>query len=313
MKKFTGYEKGINLGGWLSQCGNHYTEEHYQTFITKEDLAKIASWGTDHVRMPLDYNVVQTDSGEFIESGFAHVDDCINWCKELNLNVVIDLHKANGFVFDNEDDCAFFTDEKLQDQFIKLWKEIATRYGNESCVSFELLNEITAIWMAEPWNAIIKRTISEIRKIAPTVKIIVGGIFNSSIYGLTKMDAPADENVVFTFHCYSPFIFTHQGASWLSTMPNEFRTVFPKSPAETCADSQKVFGDDFNIEFAGLPDGELNETYFEHLFAPAIAISEKYDVPLYCGEYGVITFADTDSTLRWYKSMHQALINCGMS
>ena len=36
MKKWNGYQKGINLGGWFSQCV--YTEEHYDSFIKEEDI-----------------------------------------------------------------------------------------------------------------------------------------------------------------------------------------------------------------------------------------------------------------------------------
>ena len=43
MKQLTGFQRGINLGGWLSQCTP--TKEHYDTFITEQDLRTIASWG----------------------------------------------------------------------------------------------------------------------------------------------------------------------------------------------------------------------------------------------------------------------------
>ena len=56
MKRFEGYEKGVNLGGWFSQCD--YTEERYQNFIREEDFAVIKSWGLDHVRVPVDYNLL---------------------------------------------------------------------------------------------------------------------------------------------------------------------------------------------------------------------------------------------------------------
>ncbi len=49
MKKFIGYEKGVDFGGWLSQC-SEYTDQHYKTFIVKEDFAAAASWGIDHIR-----------------------------------------------------------------------------------------------------------------------------------------------------------------------------------------------------------------------------------------------------------------------
>jgi len=42
LKRWIGYEHGINLGGWLSQCPP--SVEHYDHFIQKEDFAKISQW-----------------------------------------------------------------------------------------------------------------------------------------------------------------------------------------------------------------------------------------------------------------------------
>ncbi|MEE5989796.1 MAG: hypothetical protein V3G41_03885 [Lachnospiraceae bacterium] len=51
--------KGINLGGFLSQC--EYKEEHYKEFITEDDIKKIAAAGFDHVRLPVDYNIFENE------------------------------------------------------------------------------------------------------------------------------------------------------------------------------------------------------------------------------------------------------------
>ena len=67
MNEFKGYRNGVDLGGWLSQCG--YEKEHIESFITEADIARIASWGCDHVRLPFDYNIILDDSGNVLESG----------------------------------------------------------------------------------------------------------------------------------------------------------------------------------------------------------------------------------------------------
>ena len=38
-----GFYRGVNLGGWLSQCD--YSQERLNTFITERDIAVIAGWG----------------------------------------------------------------------------------------------------------------------------------------------------------------------------------------------------------------------------------------------------------------------------
>ena len=52
MKDFKGYKRGINFGGWFSQCDN--SEKRYDYFIKKEDFRRVARWGLDHVSIPVD-------------------------------------------------------------------------------------------------------------------------------------------------------------------------------------------------------------------------------------------------------------------
>lgn len=305
MKKFEGYKKGVNLGGWLSQCGDKYTEEHYSSFIKEKDLEVIASWGCDHVRLPVDYNVIQTEDGEFIESGFAHIDDCIKWCKNNNLKMVLDLHKAKGYVFDDAEYVGFFEDAGLQDGFIELWKEIIRRYGQYSdMIAFELLNEVTEERFAQPWNEISSRTIKAIREIDTKATIIIGGIYNSSIFGLTLMEKPTDPNVVYTVHCYSPLLFTHQAAPWVAPMPRDYKLHYPGKVADYYAESTRIFGHDYDGEFENLTDEYMSEGFFDHLFKIARDKAEEFDVALYCGEYGVIDRTEPEDQLAWYKDIN---------
>ena len=66
MRRFEGYMRGVNLGGWLSQA-DETTKEHYDTFITEADIKDIAAMGLDHVRLPVDYTMIETEDGEMIE------------------------------------------------------------------------------------------------------------------------------------------------------------------------------------------------------------------------------------------------------
>ena len=71
MKKINGFYKGINFGGWLSQC--NYEKEHLDTFIIENDFKTIASWGADHVRVPFDYNILENSDGSFRKKGKNHI------------------------------------------------------------------------------------------------------------------------------------------------------------------------------------------------------------------------------------------------
>ena len=44
--------------------------------------------------------------------------------------------------------------------------------------------------------------------------------------------------------------------------------------------------------------------FFEGLFEPALETAKERDIPLYCGEYGVIDLADREDAVRWLTDIH---------
>lgn len=312
MKKLDGYMHGVNLGGWLSQC--NYEPEHCQNFIKEEDIKQIADWGLDHVRVPVDYNLFQDKNGAFIDRGFKHVDDCISWCKKYGIHMVLDLHKTAGFSFDlQEGEVGLFENPKYQEQFYSLWEEFAKRYAkNQDMMCFELLNEVTDQSFCKAWNAIAKECIKRIRKIDPTVKILVGSYWNNSVSAVKDMDPPYDENIVYNFHCYEPIIFTHQGAGWVSKeMDRSFRMSFDETYAKYTEYQKKLIPqipcyDEFP------QDEKPSADFFEKRFAETLKVAEERNVALYCGEYGVIDYAKPEDVLSWYKEITTVLDKYGI-
>lgn len=308
MKKWLGFEKGVDLGGWLSQCD--HTKERYENFIKEEDFKEVASWGADHVRVPVDYNPVETNDGDYKEEGFAYIQNAIDWCKKYNLNMILDLHKTFGYSFDSgEKEDGFFENEKYQERFYKLWEEFARRYGKyHDTVAFELLNEVTLPSYCDTWNRVADTCIQRIRKIAPSVTILVGGYWNNAAAAVKDIKLSSYDNIVLNFHCYEPLVFTHQGAHWIDTMPLDFRIKFPGNVNDYVEKMRPIFDD--QIEgFLACNDGKeaVEPAYFEKVFDEAIKVAEEKNTSLYCGEFGVINLADTESTLNWYKMILPAL------
>ena len=310
MKKLEGYTHGIDLGGWLSQCD--YSQDRLENFIKEEDIAKIKSWGLDHVRVPVDYNIFQDDKGGFIPSGFVYVDRVLDWCEKYGLNMILDLHKTRGFSFDKgENESNFFNDPALQQSFYDLWEEFSKRYVQYSDrLAFELLNEVTDKEYIDEWNRISGEAIKVIRKYSTDIKIIVGSYWNNSIDAMKDLAAPADENIVYTFHCYDPLIFTHQGAYWVDVMTPDFRISYP----DTIEHYRKVTNDiglgDL-CDFDHVTAENLSQQYFEERFSEAKRVAEERNVAVYCGEYGVINLAAPQDTLNWYKDIHGAFEKFG--
>lgn len=308
MKKVINLDKGINLGGWLSQC--EHNTEHYDTFISKDDIKRIASWGLDHVRVPFDYELLESEDGNTIDTNFKYLDNCIEWCKEYNIVAIFDLHKAFGYSFINayKSSNNLFNDEQLQQRYINFWQKIARRYGGYSeCIVFELLNEIVELEYSEPWNKLSRRVIKAIREYAPETKIIMGGVCWNSISTVNLLEKPYDKNIIYTFHCYEPLVFTHQNAYWVEEIKNIGLVNYPitlenmKAECDKLSDIQKYTLKKINI------NDEKN--IFFSIFKNAVDFAEKNNVMLYCGEYGVIDKAPVDDTLLWYKDINEAFIH----
>ncbi|HEX3017104.1 MAG TPA: cellulase family glycosylhydrolase [Caproicibacter sp.] len=307
MKQFTGYKKGINLGGWLSQCD--HSKQHYDSFIMESDISRIASWGLDHVRLPVDYELIETDHGDFIEDGFQYINNCLRWCEKYGLNMILDLHKTCGYSFD-ESSADFFQNKKLQDIFVDLWKELSRRYGDFSDhLAFELLNEVVDKDTAQVWNDIAGRTVKAIREYAPAIPILIGGVENNSISSLKLLSMPYDENIVYNFHFYEPLIFTHQSAYWIKEMPSDFSMSYPNQLSEFMSKTAQHLPQCNNQIYSNIRPGQ---NFFDAVFADAVRVAEERNVALYCGEYGVIDKADVVSTLNWYSEINSAFERYGI-
>ncbi len=281
MKEFKGFTHGIDLGGWFSQCD--YSDDTFNNFIKEKDIETIASWKLDHVRIPVDYNVLENEGGTFSEKGFGLITNAVEMCIKHGLNTVIDLHKTAGFSFDRDErETGFFDNEKYQERFYNLWEEIAKRFGKYAPkVAFELLNEVTDKDFMPAWTRISGECVKSIRKYAPDVVILIGAYWNNRVCSVKDIDPPADDKIVFNFHCYDPLYFTHQGATW-------------------------VYNDDFDINkrMSFEECDAAKPGYFEELFGEAVEYAKKHNTVLYCGEYGIIDRVGAEDTIKWYKAIN---------
>jgi hypothetical protein len=313
MKRLEGYKVGMNLGNWINKDTGDKTEEFFNSWITKADIDHIASWGMDHIRLPVDYQFFEKTGspGVFIEERLGYIDHCIDWCRKAGLSMILDLHHAPGYAFfnANEGDRAgvfagdksntMFTDAGLQSRFIEIWKMFTQRYASEGRnLAFELLNELVLADIS-PWNHLWLRTLAEIRTIDTDRTIVIGGNRNSDASELKNLALTEDDGVVYTFHFYEPGIFTHQKAPFIPYLANypepvtypftrsqhqAFFDIFAKQgmvPAEYC---REVFGKDF----------------IKELLEPVSAFIKETGKEVFCGEFGVIQYADHESARRWF-------------
>ena len=303
MKRFEGFMRGINLGGWLSQYASD--KEHLDSYITEKDIEKIAGWGLDHVRIPVDYTIFETAEGEPLELGMEYLEKAYQWCDRHGINMIIDVHKTYGYSYEVAyNESGFFESEALQERFYKLWDRISERFGNRpQRIAFELLNEVNDKELSDTWNRIIRTAITRVRRNAPDTYILIGGYWNNSVDALADLEAPYDDKIVYNFHCYDPFLFTHQAAYWVAEMNEDFRIGYPGDIKEY---REKVKELDLTRiqDYMDVPDSGFDAGYFERRFSGAVKLCEERGCSLYCGEYGVIEKASAEDELNWYRDIN---------
>lgn len=286
MLKELGFQKGVNLGGWFSQCD--YSEDRLNNFITESDFEKIAALGFDHVRIPIDYNVIKNPDGTMRPEGLGRIDAALALCEKYGLRAVLDLHKTPGYSFDaGEKEAGFFESESYQERFYDIWETLAEWFGGMSDrVAFELLNEVTEVRFLPAWKRISRECVRRIRFFAPDTIILLGSYNWNSARTVPELDAPYDEKIVYNFHFYEPHAFTHQGAYWM-----------PELQDKRCA----------------YADCGASEAWFEDFLAPAIEKAEKENCELYCGEFGVIDIVPPEEALKWFRDLHAVFARHGIA
>ena len=308
---------GLNLGGWLSQAP--YEDEHRTRFVTEADFARIAAWGFDNVRIPFDYPLLVPD-GRFdetsMEAGFAWLDRAIEWAGNHGLRAILDMHSLPGYTFmdpvNNPDAVpALFVEPQVQAHFFGLWRAIAARYlGRFDHVVFELANEIAAP-DAGQWNDLAARAVRAIREVDTKRPIVVGSNCWNVTFTFKELALIDDPAIIYNFHFYNPFPFTHQLAPWSPELMAYGKTVdYPgripglrSAGATARAAGNERIGDQLSQLADFFEERVSDATYLEELMGDAFAFAATHDVPLYCGEFGVYAVASPDSMARWFRDV----------
>ncbi|MFH0733524.1 MAG: cellulase family glycosylhydrolase [bacterium] len=232
--------RGIGLGGWLvpegymlqtssfanaawqfrqkieALIGTQKTDEFFtlyrKNFVTRKDVQKLKEWGFNSIRLPMHFNLLtpQDQPFSYSEEGFAIIDSLLQWCKESQIYLILDLHAAPGG--QSKDNIADYNpaypplweDEVAKLRTIYLWKTIAARYANEQWIGgYDLINETAYDFGTagnQPLRDLFVTITNEIRLVDQNHLIFIEGNWYATDFGLLS---PAwDENMAYSFHKY---------------------------------------------------------------------------------------------------------------
>jgi endoglucanase len=288
-------DNGISFS-WLEQTWNKdvLTENR----LTNADLLLLKKLGFKSIRLPVAFEYYENEHIAD-EQIFSRLDNIIKRCHLYGFKLIIDYHNGNF----NENNSLVETKS-----ITNLWLKLVKRYKrvSDDDLFFEIYNEPPHI-SPQIWKDAAYNIVTAIRKIDVWRTLIVGASNYNSIYELSRFARLADENIIYTFHFYEPFLFTHQGAEWVGAQESTVGVPFPYNAEKFPIINPNAKNTDGEKNYDEYPiDG--NEQSVLDKLQIVKSWGDKYDVPLLCGEYGVYNkYADLESRCRYIKAVRQAL------
>ncbi len=222
--------RGMNLWPWFSltrEFPSPRTDYDWPPFQpgrpipVRGDLAALRSAGIDFVRLPVDPGPLMAFSGAQRERLFADILGAVELCRDEALTVIVNLHPNGATHHFNPRNMVGDVTAPLFTRYLGLVREIAARLArlDPARVAFEPLNEPPQRCGAVDWALMQSELLRAARIVAPNLTLVATGACGGMIAGLEALDPATDPNVIHTFHFYEPYVFSHQGAPWMSGEP----------------------------------------------------------------------------------------------
>ena len=295
---------GINASMWFAQSRD-YSTQRLQSFTTPQDIALIAAMGFDHIRLSIDAEPLiawhRTRGGK--TDFMAELDRAVQTILQNHLSVIIDVHPESSYK------APLREGSTSVENFTELWRALAMHFASSDPehVFLEIMNEPE---QTDPyrWQGIESAVSPAIREAAPDHTIIAAGAHWSGLEDLLMLEPLALPNIIYTFHDYEPFPFTHQGATWTDPRVRPLRAIpYPSSPQDISPKLQEEprLAAQYFLDQYGLD--QWNAARVENTIGYAARWSTLHGAPVYCGEFGVLrTFAPPVMRAQWLHDMRVA-------
>jgi endoglucanase len=289
--------RGVNVSHWLSQSKRRGRQR--REFFTKLDMELIASYGFDHIRLPIDEEQMWDADGRAECEAFDLLHQALDWARSCGLRVIVDLHilRSHHFLDKNP---ALYTDPAARDRFAALWAELSEKLREYPVgqVGYELLNEPVAADPAD-WNAVAASAFEEIRSREPHRVVVIGANDFQQPASFPRLDLPDDPDILPSFHFYHPMLITHYRAQWAEPVKDYAGPVtYPGRPVDP-ADWNKMPAT-WQEQARRL---ELNKPFGpEEMVETIQPVLEKVaglGLRAYCGEFGCYATTPLEIRRAW--------------
>ncbi len=303
--------KIISKGFNLEHCQRHGLADG---FYTEAILQQYKSLGLTYTRVPIILSDFFNDKKPSVlkTGSLAALDAMIQMHVKIGLGIIVSP-------FNHPD--KLYSDPAVLEKFVVFFKTFATHLNSTDPekVFLEVMNEPSAK-TPQAWNNVQLKLLAAIRSGAPNHTIIASSNLRVSenkwdnVRALPMTQIVEDKNVVYNFHFYDPYVFTHQGASWgweaLKFMkdipyPSNLQAVAPL--LNSIQDSQAKWA----VKNYGKEN--WNREKLVSFLSIVAHWAKTNGVPISCNEFGAIPWkAPRESQLRYLRDVREVLESYGI-
>ena len=300
-------KRGTNISHWLSQ--SEQRGEARRLHIQEDDFARLEELGFDFVRIPIDEVQFWDEQGNKLPEAWDLLNNALDWARQHNLRAIVDLHIIRSHYFNavNEADQAantLFTSEEAQEGLINLWRQLSEFLKDRSndWVAYEFMNEPVAE-EHEQWNQLIAKVHKALRELEPQRTLVIGSNLWQGHQTIKYLKVPeGDKNIILSFHYYNPMLVTHYGA-WWSPLCAAYKGKVNYPGVLVSKEDYDDAPDAIKPELKPYTEEVWNIDKIREQFKDAIEAAKKYDLQLFCGEWGVYEPVDRELAYNWYRDM----------
>jgi hypothetical protein len=316
-ERYARMARGINLPFWFWYAPP--TPEEVEARFSDADFQLIRDLGFTFVRLPIDLNVIMdTSSPDLLNAdNLAAIDRGLDRLLANGLAVMVDLHStAQG-----EENAGIYSyrlesEPDFVDTYARFWRSLAAHLSSRDpeWLFLEPMNEPVFEDNPKAWIPIQNQLLAAVREGAPDHTVILSGAQWSDIDALVGMQPVDDPNVIYNFHYYEPFVFTHQGAEWSWDVVRNLRGVpYPSSPAAVEPVAVQQVDPNIQNHLRWYGQNRWDVTKIEQHIRVAVAWAEWHEVRLLCNEFGVYgVYAPSTDRARWIEDVRTTLEKYGI-
>jgi endoglucanase len=216
-----GENRPINLKGIA--FGNEVWSDRDvpETHHNEEDFVRVKNMNMNVIRFYLNYKTLESDNApyQYKSAGWDWLDKNLGWAKKHGIYLILNMHVPQGGFQSMGNGDALWNIPANQDRLVALWKAIAGRYKNETqIIGFGLVNEPVPTTSKQQWQQLAQRITNAIRGaeakqiiFAERCLYVKSGEPEGSDLNFPLIE---DKHVVYEFHTYDPFSYTHQMFTW---------------------------------------------------------------------------------------------------